>query len=234
MYNNLKMKRKVINLTPNKENFIKAIYELGGAKMMVTNKDLATHLEVSAASITDMNARLVKDQIITYTPYRGVELTEKGVAIAKQLIRRHRLWEVFLSEKLGYEWDEIHEDADLLEHISSDKLIERLDAFLNHPKVDPHGDLIPNQDGETMESSLKPLVDYQENDRIIIKQVDDQDDFLKYLTEKNISLGNVYTIIDIDPFEGPYTLQNDEGQKVIISYKATYRIYVKEDRKDDK
>lgn len=218
--------RKGISLTPNKENFIKAIYELNGDSQIVPNKDLAQMLNVSAASVTDMNARLVKELIITYTPYRGVKLTEKGINIAHQLIRRHRLWEVFLSEKLGYEWNEIHEDADLLEHISSDKLIERLDAFLGHPTVDPHGDIIPNQHGESAKMNHKPLVEFKKEDRVVIKQVDDQNDFLKYLIDKEISLGDQYQIIDIDPYDGPYTLENDQQHRVVISYKAAFRIFV--------
>lgn len=218
--------RKGISLTPNKENFIKAIYELNGDSQIVPNKDLAQMLNVSAASVTDMNARLVKELIITYTPYRGVKLTEKGINIAHQLIRRHRLWEVFLSEKLGYEWNEIHEDADLLEHISSDKLIERLDAFLGHPTVDPHGDIIPNQHGESAITNHKPLVEFKKEDRVVIKQVDDQNDFLKYLIDKEISLGDQYQIIDIDPYDGPYTLENDQQHRVVISYKAAFRIFV--------
>lgn len=226
MYNKVTTVRKVISLTPNKENFIKAIYELNGDSQIVPNKNLVQVLDVSAASVTDMNARLVKESIITYTPYRGVKLTEKGIDIAHQLIRRHRLWEVFLSEKLGYEWNEIHEDADLLEHISSDKLIERLDAYLGHPTVDPHGDIIPNQDGETIDANHNPLVEFNEGDSVVIKQVDDQDDFLKYLINKRISLGDEYEIVDIDPYEGPFTLKNEHEQQVVISYKAAFRIFV--------
>lgn len=216
----------MIFLTPNKENFIKAIHELNGENEMVSNKDLSNLLNVSAASITDMNARLVKEKIITYTPYRGVKLTHKGIEIAHQLIRRHRLWEVFLSEKLGYEWDEIHEDADLLEHISSDKLIERLDSYLGHPTVDPHGDLIPNQDGETIEAVHKPLVECAVADTIRIKQVDDQDDFLKYLTDKQITLDKDYTITEVDPYDGPFILKDNAGNEIMVSYKAAFRIFV--------
>lgn len=213
-------------LTPNKENFIKAIFELNGERENVSNKDLANELGVSAASITDMNARLVKDKIITNTPYRGVKLTDKGLHIAYQLIRRHRLWEVFLSTKLGYRWDELHEDADLLEHISSDKLIERLDAFLGHPTVDPHGDLIPNQEGETLAIQYRPLVEFEVGDQVEIKQVDDQEAFLQYLTDKGIALGKKYLIKEVDPFEGPFILQADSGEEILISNKATFKIYV--------
>lgn len=226
----------MIFLTPNKENFIKAIHELNGEVEMVSNKDLSKLLNVSAASITDMNARLVKEKIITYTPYRGVKLTNKGIEIAHQLIRRHRLWEVFLSEKLGYEWDEIHEDADLLEHISSDKLIERLDMYLGHPTVDPHGDLIPNQDGETIEADHKPLVECSVNETIRIKQVDDQDDFLKYLTDKNITLEKDYMVSEVDPYDGPFILKDNQGKEVMVSYKAAFRIFVKslDDNREEK
>lgn len=213
-------------MTPNKENFIKAIYELGGAFEIIPNKSLAKELDVSAASITDMNSRLVKANIITYTPYRGVKLTESGIEIAHQLIRRHRLWEVFLSEKLGYRWDELHEDADLLEHISSDKLIERLDAFLGHPTVDPHGDIIPNQEGETAPVNNRPLAEFKEGDVVTVKQVDDNEAFLQYLTDKGIALGHTYKIKQIDPFDGPYILEGKNGQDIIVSNKASFNIFV--------
>ncbi|MGX7389314.1 metal-dependent transcriptional regulator [Dolosigranulum pigrum] len=212
-------------MTPNKENFLKAIYELGGMSTLINNKSLAEYLNVSAAAITDMNTRLVKQSIITYEPYKGVKLTDKGVRIVNQLIRRHRLWEVFLAEKLGYEWDEVHTDADLLEHISSDKLIERLDAFLGHPTVDPHGDTIPTSDGKVIVNQYHALVECKQGESFKVKQVDDDTEFLTYLTDKGIQLNETYQITEIEPYEGPITLTNNDEENILVSYKAAFRIF---------
>lgn len=226
MYNRVETKRKGIELTPNKENFIKAIFELNGAKQVVNNKDLAQELQVSAASITEMNTRLVKEHIITKFPYRGVQLTDKGIQIAYQLIRRHRLWEVFLYEKLDYPWDELHEDADLLEHISSERLIDRLDKFLNYPRVDPHGDIIPSKYGDTAKISYAPLNTYQPGDEFYVRQVADQEEFLKYLTNKGIALNKKYKLKEVEPFDGPFILTDLSNNEIIISNKASYNIFV--------
>lgn len=215
-------------MTPNKEDYIKAIYELGGQDNVVSNKKLVHALSVSAASVTEMNARLLKENLITYTPYQGVKLTEDGLKIANKLIRKHRLWEVFLAEKLGYNWNEVHADADLLEHVSSEFLIDRLDHFLNEPQFDPHGGMIPNKDGSIEEMNYLPLVEMNEGTRFIIKEVDDQKDFLKYLLDKQIKLGNEYLLKDIEPYEGPLTLVSEAEGETIISFKAAFKILVKE------
>lgn len=213
-------------MTPNKENFIKAIYELGGDESVVSNKDLVRILSISAASVTEMNARLLKADLISHLPYQGVKLTESGKRVAHQLIRKHRIWEVFLAEKLGYDWDEVHADADLLEHVSSDILIDRLNTFLGSPKFDPHGGVIPNEDGSLPETSKFPLLDVHVGEMFKIKEVDDQEEFLNYLLTKDIRLGNTYTLVDCEPFEGPLTLETPEGNQIIIGHKAALKILV--------
>lgn len=215
-------------MTPNKENFIKAIYEQNGHQEIVSNRQLVDILQVSAASITDMNARLVSENIITNIPYKGVQLTEKGIAIARQLVRKHRLWEVFLYEKLGYGWDELHQDADLLEHVSSDQLIDRLDAFLGHPTRDPHGAAIPNADGEISAETYQALADSQVGSQVVIKQVKDDEDLLAYLNQKEIALADHYEIIEIESFDGAFTLKDSEGVEKTLSNHAVSRIFVDE------
>lgn len=215
-------------MTPNKEDYIKAIFELGGETSVVSNKKLVQALSVSAASVTEMNARLLKEDLITYTPYQGVKLTENGLRVAHKLIRKHRLWEVFLSEKLGYDWNEVHADADLLEHVSSDFLIDRLDIFLGEPRFDPHGGVIPNKDGTTQEMDHLPLVEADPGVHFTIKEVDDQEDFLKYLLSKNVKLGDEYILKDIEPYEGPLTIANTSGEETIISHKAAFKILIEE------
>lgn len=213
-------------MTPNKEDFIKAIYELGGESEVVTNKALVQRLSISAASVTDMNTRLLKETLITHIPYQGVSLTEKGLRIANQLKRKHRIWEVFLAEKLGYDWNEVHADADLLEHASSDILIERLYRFLGEPAFDPHGGVIPNPDGTIPSNESTPLIDCAVGDSFKIKEVDDQEDFLAYLLQKNISLGKHYRLIAIEPYEGPLTLESESGAQTIIGHKVAHKILV--------
>lgn len=213
-------------MTPNKEDFIKAIYELGGEQDVVSNKSLVQRLTISAASVTDMNTRLLKEELITHIPYQGVKLTDKGLRIANQLKRKHRIWEVFLAEKLGYDWNEVHADADLLEHASSDLLIERLNIFLEEPTFDPHGGVIPNKDGTMPEIESTPLIDCEKGDYFKIKEVDDQQDFLEYLLQKNISLGKEYKLIDSEPYEGPLTLEANSGEQTIIGHKAAFKISV--------
>ncbi|WP_208560295.1 metal-dependent transcriptional regulator [Marinilactibacillus kalidii] len=215
-------------MTPNKEDYIKAIYELGGERDVVTNKSLVQALSVSAASVTEMNGRLLKEGLLTHTPYQGVRLTDTGLKIANKLIRKHRLWEVFLSEKLGYDWNEVHADADLLEHVSSDALIERLDLFLDQPQFDPHGGVIPNKDGTIEKMNHIPLVELRIGTHFIIKEVNDQQEFLEYLLHKKVQLGNEYVLKDIEPYEGPLTLQTVDGIETIISHKAAFKIFVKE------
>lgn len=213
-------------MTPNKEDFIKAIFELGGKEKVVTNKDLVRMLSISAASVTDMNTRLLKEELITHLPYQGVMLTEKGLLIANQLIRKHRIWEVFLAEKLGYDWNEVHADADLLEHVSSDLLIERLNIFLEEPTFDPHGGVIPNQDGTVPEIHSTPLIECKVGDRFKIQEVDDQEDFLEYLLYKKVHLGKEYILAEIEPYDGPLTLETSTGEKTVIGHKAAFKIFV--------
>lgn len=213
-------------MTPNKEDFIKAIFELGGQDAVVTNKDLVRTLSISAASVTEMNTRLLKEELITHLPYQGVMLTEKGLRIANQLIRKHRIWEVFLAEKLGYDWNEVHSDADLLEHASSELLIERLNIFLGEPTFDPHGGVIPSKDGSIPEIHSTPLIECSAGDQFKIKEVDDQEEFLEYLIYKNVHLGKEYTLVEIEPYDGPLTLKSNDGEQTIIGHKAAFKILV--------
>ena len=145
-------------MTPHKEDYLKVIVELGGTNELVNNKQIGKALSVSPASVTEMSSKLLKEGYISHIPYQGVQITEKGLLIANKLIRKHRLWEVFLADKLGFDWTEVHEEAELLEHVSSDFLIDRLDAYLGFPKYDPHGGVIPDKDGR-IEEIRQPTYD---------------------------------------------------------------------------
>ena len=134
-------------LSEHVENYLKGIYELESQRGKVSTSLLSERLRVSSASVTEMIQRLAEDRMVDYTPYRGVALTEDGRRHALRIIRRHRLWELFLVEVLKFNWDEIHDEAERLEHIMSDRLEERIDAVLGHPRIDPHGHVIPSPEG---------------------------------------------------------------------------------------
>src|SRR5699024_9574251 len=191
-----------MKMSPNKEDYIKAIFGLSKENDIVSNKDIANKLSISAASVTDMISRLVKEGMVTHYPYKGVKLTETGIRTSNQLIRKHRVLEVFLYEKLGFKWNEVHEEADRLEHASSDKFIERLDEFLDHPTYDPHGGVIPNADG-TVDAPLNTLLnlsDLEIGDHFLVREVSDDEDLLNYLHDKNFSLNKNYELQNIDSY----------------------------------
>ena len=219
-----------MKISPSKEDYIKTIYSLNGAKEIVSNKQLAHSLSVSAASVTDMNNRLKKENLITYYPYKGVQLTDIGIQIANKLIRKHRIWEVFLYEKLGFDWDEVHVEADRLEHASSEKVINALSELLGHPEYDPHGGIIPNADG-TVDLDKVPLISLKDaivSQTFTVKEVpDDDDNLLSYLTQKGISLNDTFEIMHIETYDSTITIKNTQTDVVFtISGKALENIRV--------
>ncbi len=142
----------MLNYSTSEENYLKTIFHFQTKDDNVTTNELAERLQTKPASITDMMKKLKTRKLVNYQPYRGFRLTQEGKKIALSIIRRHRLWEYFLAEKLKFNWDEVHEVAEQLEHVSSKKLIDKLDEYLDHPKFDPHGDPIPDTNGK-MEAS---------------------------------------------------------------------------------
>ena len=137
----------MLNYSTSEENYIKAIYRLQGSDGTVSTNALANALRTKPASVTDMMKKLKAKKLLHYQPYQGFRLSQEGSRVALGIIRRHRLWEFFLAEKLRFSWDEVHEVAEELEHVSNKKLIDKLDEFLGFPRVDPHGDPIPDASG---------------------------------------------------------------------------------------
>src|SRR5690606_2193357 len=177
-----------------KENYLKAIYHLQTGTNMVSTNDLARELQTRPASVTDMLKKLRDQGLLIYEKYRGFRLSEQGEKVALQIIRKHRLWEFFLVEKLHFGWEEVHEVAEELEHIRSKKLIDRLDAYLGHPKSDPHGDPIPDSEGNFAEREDIRLPDLKENQSALVSNISNQDPaMLELLKHKNISLGTKIT-----------------------------------------
>ncbi|MDO5971884.1 metal-dependent transcriptional regulator [Flavivirga aquimarina] len=196
-------------ITLTEENYIKAIYHLGkyGVNNVSTNA-IAKEMETKASSVTDMVKKLSEKEYVDYKKYQGVSLTAKGIDIAINIVRKHRLWEVFLVEKLNFSWDEIHDVAEQLEHIKSEKLISQLDAFLEYPTHDPHGDPIPDKSGKIKKIDKILLSEAQIGDDCICVGVQDSSsEFLKYLDKNCIALGTELKVIHKEPFDNSITIQ---------------------------
>lgn len=214
-------------MTISEENYIKVIYHLSlvSPKGVNTNA-IAGMLETKASSVTDMMKKLSDKDLVSYLKYQGVTLTEKGLHSAKMIVRKHRLWEVFLVDKLGFSWDEVHEIAEELEHIKSEQLINKLDAFLGFPIADPHGDPIPDENGIIKKIEKQLLSEVEINSSFHCVGVKDSStDFLKYLDKQKIALGSVVKIIDREDFDDTLTVEID-GKRLTISNKIANNLYV--------
>ena len=215
-------------MTTSEENYLKVIYHLSNLSPKGVNTNaIAAMLDTKASSVTDMLKKLSEKDLLHYQKYQGVSLTDKGKLNAKIIVRKHRLWEVFLVEKLGFAWDEVHEVAEDLEHIKSEKLINQLDQFLNYPSFDPHGDPIPNAKGEIIKIE-KQLVSEIEVGRTItcVGVKDTSVDFLQYLNKQNISLGTKMKVLEKEPFDGTLKIEINNSV-LVISDKIANNLYVK-------
>jgi DtxR family transcriptional regulator, Mn-dependent transcriptional regulator len=190
------------------QDYAKAIYSLesrrGGT---VSTNALAERLGVTAASASGMVRRLDELGLVTHVPYRGVRLTSDGQALALEVLRHHRLLELYLSESLGVPWDRVHDEAEVLEHVLSEDLEELIAAKLGDPTHDPHGDPIPTADGEIDESPTRPLSELEAGSRGLFVRVSDSDpDMLRYLAQRGIAPGDRFEVVKREPFEGPLTV----------------------------
>ena len=214
-------------MTTSEENYLKVIYHLSAVSPKGVNTNaIAGMLDTKASSVTDMLKKLSEKDLVKYKKYQGASLTEKGNLNAKMIVRKHRLWEVFLVEKLNFTWDEVHEIAEELEHIKSEKLIDKLDAFLNFPDFDPHGDPIPNKDGEIKKVQKQLLSEAKIN--VAYKCVgvkDSSAEFLQYLDKQKIALGSTFKIIEIDAFDDILHIEIN-NKKLTISNKIATNLYV--------
>lgn len=180
----------MLNYSTSEENHIKAIFHLQTHDNTVTTNELARELNTKPASITDMMKKLKAKKLVNYQPYQGFRLTNEGTKVALGIIRRHRLWEYFLAEKLKFTWDEVHEVAEDLEHVSNKKLIDKLDEYLGFPRIDPHGDPIPDANGKIEIAKKICLTELPENTPAIVSSVSDQSsEILELLEYKKITIG---------------------------------------------
>ncbi len=215
-------------MTTSEENYLKVIYHLSNLSPKGVNTNaIAAMLDTKASSVTDMLKKLSEKEWIHYQKYQGVSLTDKGKLNAKIIVRKHRLWEVFLVEKLGFAWDEVHEVAEELEHIKSEKLINQLDQFLNFPRFDPHGDPIPNAKGEIIKIEKQLVSEIEVGKTITCVGVKDTSvDFLQYLNKQNISLGTKMKVLEKEPFDGTLKIEINNSV-LVISDKIANNLYVK-------
>jgi DtxR family Mn-dependent transcriptional regulator len=210
------------------ENYLKAIFKLlekGGKTVSTTS--IAQRMNTKAATVTDMIKRLSGKKLINYQKYQGVSLTEKGKTIAISIIRKHRLWEVFLVEKLNFKWDEVHDIAEQLEHINSDELINRIDSFLNYPKIDPHGDPIPDAKGVFNRKKAFLLSEIEIGQRCVMTGVVDHSaNFLQYLDRVGLSIGKEIKLVEIIPFDKSIQIQINGKESVSLSYEVAKNLLV--------
>ncbi len=213
------------------EDYLKGIYTLK-KKKEYSNKNLAEYLNISPASVSEMIKKLTNDGYII-TDNRSIQLTEKGREFAQNIIRKHRVWEVFLYEKLGYMKDEVHGEAEKLEHVTSDKMLKKLEKFLFYPKECPHGSPIFYGIKKFDEENIIKLSEAEEDDEIIILRVEDDIQLYDYLEELNISIKEIYKIEKKDPFKGPIYLSNTGRNIKIIAYNAAEMIEVYRKNKNE-
>ena len=215
-------------MTHSEENYIKIIFHLRRKGMEeVSTNAIAEQMDTKPSSVTDMVRKLSEKGLLHYKKYQGVKLTESGKAMALSIIRKHRLWEVFLVEKLNFSWDEVHEVAEQLEHIKSEKLIDKLDWLLDYPKYDPHGDPIPDKDGAFKEREKKLLNEVPVNTRgVCVGVKDSSTTFLKFLDKYNIALGQQIKVLEREEFDGSLVLKIDD-REVHISNQIASNLYIK-------
>lgn len=218
-----------MHLSQSEENYIKSIFRIEEETgQSVTTNAVADLMETKAASVTDMIKKLSEKELLEYEKYRGVQLSKKGTIVAKNLVRKHRLWEYFLVEKLHFKWDEVHDIAEQLEHIKSPLLIERLDKYLGFPSYDPHGDPIPDENGNINYHQGKLLANIKEGETGIIEGVKDSSaSFLQYLDRINIGLGSQIKVLEIYSFDLSMLILINGKTQITISALAAQNLYVK-------
>ena len=213
--------------TSSEEDYLKAIYALSNNSEGASTNALANHLNMKASSITDMLKKLSDKGWVDYEKYKGASLNTDGTAIALSIVRKHRLWETFLVNKLKFKWDEVHEIAEQLEHINSKELVDRLDDFLGNPKFDPHGDPIPNKDHKITDSRKRSYLSEVKINRevIIIGVKDSSAQLLQYLEKENMILGKHISVLEIHDFDKSRRIAIN-GKELNISERVAQNVLV--------
>lgn len=210
------------------EDYLKAIYKLQTDEKGASTTKIAEAMDVSSASATNMVKRLAKMGLVEYQSYKGASLTRSGNKIALEIIRHHRLLELYLLEVMGYSWDEVHEEAEKLEHHISEQFEDKIAELLDHPTHDPHGDPIPTKDGIMPEMEVESLTEAEESHHYIVSRVKNQDpELLRYLEQIGLLPGARLTVKKKAPFEGPITL-NIENSEQVLGYDMARYILIAE------
>ena len=218
----------MLNFSTSEENYIKAIFHLQKEDGTVTTNELARELKTKPASVTDMMKKLKAKKLLHYEAYRGFRLSNEGKKVALNIIRRHRLWEYFLADKLKFSWDEVHEVAEHLEHVSSRKLIDKLDEYLGFPRNDPHGDPIPDQEGRIETTRQVCLIDLPINKQAVVSHVSDQStEILELLKHKNIGIGTKLEIKKKFDFDHSMEIKTGRLPVSTFSEQLAKNIFVK-------
>jgi DtxR family transcriptional regulator, Mn-dependent transcriptional regulator len=222
----------MVNYSTSEENYIKAIYHLQGDEGMVTTNELSAELKTRPASVTDMLKKLKAKKLLLYERYQGFRLSAEGKKVALGIIRRHRLWEFFLSEKLKFSWDEVHEVAEQLEHVTSKKLIDKLDEFLGFPRFDPHGDPIPDQQGKISAYERIPITVVPLNQMMEVCHVANQtSEMLDILKHNNIAIGTKLEVKKRFSFDNSLEIKSGRHQPFVLSESVARHVWVKKTEK---
>lgn len=215
-------------LSPAEENYLKAIQKLSDSEISkISTNDIANMMNIAAPSVSDMLKKLASKKLISYEKYYGVKLTKSGETIALSLVRKHRLWEVFLTQKLSFAWDEVHDIAEQLEHIKSDDLINRLEKYLGNPKYDPHGDPIPDAKGQIQTRKQIQLNELKKNEKAVIVGVKDTGAvFLQFLDSIKLSLGTKVQLKNIVEFDRSIVIKLGDNRELMLSHLVSENIFV--------
>ena len=214
-------------LSRSEEDHVKAVYALLQRGDSAFTKDIAERLGTKASSVTDMLKKLSEKGQLKHEPYYGVKLTAKGQALALQLVRRHRLWETFLVERLGFGWDEVHEVAEQMEHVASDKLTDKLDEYLGHPHFDPHGDPIPDKHGKLRTRKTRRLDTCKPGDTVRIAAVSETTDgLLRLLDAKGLRIGAQLSVQGVHAFDGSMDIKPKSGAAFSLSKDVSHHLQV--------
>lgn len=215
-------------MTTSEENYLKTIYHLTVSDVLTASTNaIAERIDTKASSVTDMLKKLSDKNLIVYKKYQAVQLTDQGLKLAKMIVRKHRLWEVFLVEKLGFSWDSVHDIAEQLEHIQSHELIVRLDDFLGNPAQDPHGDPIPDADGRIKKIEKQLLCDLGPGEICVCVGVKDSTSgFLQYLNRVGISLGTQIEVLSREPFDLSLQIRTSDATQS-VSAKMAANLFVR-------
>ena len=217
-----------MHYSTSEENYIKTIFHLQADSATVSTNEVAASLQTKPASVTDMLKKLKAKKLLHYERYKGFRLSAEGKKVALGIVRRHRLWEYFLAEKLAFEWNEVHELAEELEHVSSRKLIDKLDAYLGHPRFDPHGDPIPDTHGRMVNTEQVILSSWPLNTNAEVCGVaGQQGELLTMLSDRQIQIGTRIQIKKIFDFDKSLEIRLRRGPSITISEQLAKSIFVK-------